>query len=136
MAKANSDEDAPSYDKGKLIKFNLKVGCQMLFQLACCLSLRLLSLPTMRVKCIFTADGCKRRTFLIFLELIQSAIGRNSEVHVVKTVKFELKGGEKIETRILVSLLQFHLINVKGYTKYFSFIVNCCYTYLMLSCLY
>ena len=35
--------------------------------------------------------------------LIQAAIGKNSEIQLVKGVKLELKGGDKIDSRILVS---------------------------------
>ena len=34
---------------------------------------------------------------------IQAAIGKNNEIQLVKTIKLETKGGDKIDSRILVS---------------------------------
>lgn len=48
--------------------------------------------------------GSKDDISLFILEgLIQAAIGKNSEIQLVKGIKLELKGGDKIDSRILVS---------------------------------
>lgn len=90
---AGKENGSPNFDKGEK-------KCSIFF----CLYYSLTACINTCVRTLKNVAESKFDLSLFILEgLIQAAIGKKREIQLVKGIKLELKGGDKIDSRILVS---------------------------------